>query len=530
MLAENSDGHYLGGVTYLPLIALLLSPAHAAKRKAAPPPPAPPPVAPAALGATEQALVDVVMAHHPAAADYLFLLDTSGQMLDAAMAARESIASIVEQLPDGDRVEVVAFHTRPKVAVETTVVDGTTRKPLADQIRNVALTSAKDSDLGAGLAWAVSELNRKDAGAVQFVFMMSTFCHNPSVNSEWGLGGNGCRSIRNLSKLQEAVQTGRGGRELVTTLFTTSTTDVKVNPDGLAAAQQVLGNGTVIDLATTPFATWASGYRTRARLERVLPLARRDAAAATFTARVLRQPTPQQPSVSVELSGGTTWLELTVDNFAVAGGKPGSIPVSLDLQPTTTIEVPVQIPSTPFAILPHDDVVNIPFTFTGDGALQPSASLTAVGIDPARPGLTAKVSADWHRSYGLPGWLVGILVTGVLAVAAGAATFLRRRLRKVRLGGSFSYRRVGGPRQPLDIADREEVSITVGPDGELVPGLKKDAVLILRMVRQGMDAHAEVEVIADGVEINRRVARPGRHRIVAGATSFQFGEYRMAWE
>lgn len=528
-LAQRPDGHYLGAVNYLPLLALLLSPALAAKRKPAAPPPPPPVVfTPAPLSAAEQTLVDDVMAHHPPPADYVFLLDTSGDMLEKAMAAREAIANLVEQLPDGDRVEIVAFHTRPKVAVELTVVDGTTRKPLSDQIRAVALTSAKDSDLGAGLAWAVSDLNRKDGGAVQFVFMMSTFCHNPSVNSEYGQGGNGCRAVRGLSKIAETLRSGRSGRTLVTTYFTTATKDVKANAEGLAAAQEVLGEGTTVDLATTSFTTWTSGYR--ARLERVLPLARADAAAATFSARVLRQPTPQLPNVSVELSSGTTWLGLTVDNLTVSGGTGGGTPGSVDLQPIYTVDVPVQLPPNPFAILPHDDVVSIPLTFGGDGTLQPDASLRGVGIDPARPGLTATVNATWHRTYGLPGWLVAMIAAEILAVAIGVGIFLRRRLRKVRLGGSFSYRRIGGPRQPLDIADLEQAYIVIRPDGELGVGARKDAVLALRMVRHGMNASAEVEVFADGVEINRKLARPGRHRVVVGATSFLFGEYRMAWE
>lgn len=522
------------GVKLLPLLALLLLPgsADAARKKRAPadaPPPAPAAAPAPTMSAEEQAVVDAVRAHSPPPAEYVFLLDTAGPMLDVARGLRDDLAAIVDRLPEGDKVEVVALHTRPTVALESTQLAADNRAAVVERVRAMELTSAKDSDLGAGLAYATSRLNRADGAALQFVVLVSTFCHSPSVTSDYDSRGRGCRAIRGLPKMIESFQAGRKDRLAVATLLPVSTATQPVHPEGLEAARQFFGEVQVVDTTAQSPEAWAARYAAYAPLERVLPLVRSDAKNAGLSLRVVRQPTAQKPTAQIEVSGGTSWLGLSLTEVVASGAVAGALPPSMELAPTLTLEVPVTPPPTPFAILPNEDTVSLPITLSGIGQLQPAAGLGALGIDPARPALSATVNASWTRSYGLPAWLVGILLAGVAAVSAGTTIILRRRLRRVRLGGNFSYRYLGGARQAMDLGALEEAYIAVDPAGGLVVR-RNGAVLAVRMVKQGLDAYAEAEIFADGVEINRKPARRGRHRVVSGATSFQFGDYRLTWE
>lgn len=535
-IAEPPRRHYLvrvkmDRVKIAALLALLLLPgsALAARKKPAPPPAAAAVVA-NPMSAAESGLVSAVQAHSPPPAEYLFLLDTAGEMLPFAQSARADIASIVEKLPEGDRVEIVVFHTRPTVALPSTAVDAQSRSTLAEKIRTLQLVSANDSDLGGGLAYAVSRLDRVDGTPLQFLFMASTFCHSPSISSDYDSGGRGCRSIRGLDKMASTFTEGRKDRRLVATLFEVATGSTPVNADGLASAQKVLGSTTVVDTSTTSFSKWAADYAARLPLERALPLVQADVAKAALSVKVLRQPTAQKPSAQLEISSGMSFLSMHLTNVVVQGSSGGVLPTELDLTPTATLEVPLKPPTTPIAILPGEDTVEYPITLTAVGSIQPPEGITAVGLTPDLPAVTAATKASWHRTYGLPGWLVAILVAGMTATGAGIVLVARRRLRKVRLGGTFTWRRSGGPRQTLEIGELEEAYVCVNADGDLVLGKRAEAVLALRMRKQGLDSVAEAELYTDGVEINRKAARRGRVRVVPGATSFQFGEYRLSWE
>lgn len=514
----------------LPLLVLLLLPdaALAARKKpAAPAPPAPPVVAP--MTPAESELADVVLRASPGPAEYIFFLDTSGEMLSVAREARAAIAGIVEQIPDGDRVEVVAFHTRATIAVDSSVVDGTTRAGLVERIRSLELTSAKDSDLGAGLAYAASRLNQSDAPDLQFLFVVSTFCHDPSIASDYDSGGRGCRAIRSLSSITDGFRKTRGSRTLVTTLFPMETRTTPRSAEGLQVALDLFGGGTVVEPADKSFVRWAAEYRAHTRLERVLPLVKADVAGAGLQVRIIRPPTSKNPTAEIEIGGGTRYLPVHLSDVRAAGQITGGVPSELDLAPVTRLEVQVIPPRTPFAILPHEDTVDVPLTITGNATLRPEASLAELGLTALGDAQSATVTAAWKRSYGLPGWLVALALTGVAATSFGVTIILHRRMRVVVLEGSFTWRQTGGPRYPLEIRNVTEAYIGIDGRGELAVQ-REGAIIALRMVKKGLDAYAEVEIFADGVEINRRPARRGRHRVVAGATSFQFGEYRLTWE
>jgi antitoxin (DNA-binding transcriptional repressor) of toxin-antitoxin stability system len=514
----------------LSLVPLLVHPAAAAKRGRTPPPSAPVVAAPTP-SADEQALVDAIGARNPAPADYLFMLDTAGGGLQAANDARADIAEIVQAARDGDTVTIVSMHTRAVVALEPTRIDGMSRVSVTEQIRNLSLTSGHDSDLGAGLSYIAQHVGRGGSAKVHLVYFMSAFCHQPSTSSEWdGGGGAGCRQIKGIDRLVAATSKAATDRLVAPILLRRPLEAKDFNEGiGLEAVRKVLGGGEVVSLGETPWAAWAAQYKAHAALNRLRPLIDRDLQQPELKVVVVREPTAQNPVAQLEIGMGMKWIDVQLENLVVDGAK---VPVQaqLRLTPSAVIDVPVNVPATPFAILPHDDVLDIPLSVRADATIEPSAGLSAIGRNPALGSLSATVQAHSTRSYGLPWWMVAFLGLGLGVTGTAATVFLRRRLRRVRLGGSFSYRREGGPRTPIELADREEVYIAINAEGHLVPGRRNEAVLALRMVKQGMDALPEAEILVDGVEINKRPAKRGRHRVVAGATSFQFGEYRLAWE
>ena len=93
-------------------------------------------------------MVTAIMAQSPPPADWYFVLDTSGEMLAVAQAARADLARLIEVIPEGDRVAVMAMHTRPSEALPLSAIDHFNRQTLMDKVATLDLTSAKDADLG----------------------------------------------------------------------------------------------------------------------------------------------------------------------------------------------------------------------------------------------------------------------------------------------------------------------------------------------------------------------------------------------
>lgn len=513
----------------LPLLLASMLPTAEAARRRAPPPPAPAPAAPAGPSAEETALVDAVLARNAPSVDYLFLIETAADGMDAANAARAEIAEIVQSARDGDTVTIAAVHTRPIVALETVRLDGLNRVQTVEQVKNLQLTAGRDFDLGAALNYAALQMSRKGAAPVQLVFFVSTFCHRPPVLSDWDGGGTTCHQVKGQDRILASLGQSQEERLVQAWYLRRPYEMPQGDAGGLDVAKKLFGEGELISLADNPWSTWARGWITHAGLNRVLPLVKRDVANARLNVTVKRAPTVANPVAQLEISASTRWLDVRLEQLTIQGGK-GTLPTELSLTPTATLDVPVAVAATPFAVLPHEDTVTLPFSVSAQGTLQPPAALTAVGQNAALGALSATVETSYPRTYGLPWWAVTFFGVGLFGTGSAAAVFLRRRLRRVRLGGAFSYRRQGGPRIPLDIAERDEVYLTITADGALAPGRRTEAVLALRMVKQGVNAFPETEILVDGVEINKKLARRGKHRIVAGATSFQFGEYRLAWE
>ncbi|MFN7144401.1 MAG: hypothetical protein ACK4YP_11535, partial [Myxococcota bacterium] len=386
---------------------------------------------------------------------------------------------------------------------------------------------AKSTDLGAALTALGASIQAAPDGP-RFVLFAGSFCHSPPLGSVWADGGYGCRAIRSFDKLQQTYDAAAGNALVSATLFPLTPQGQEVNDRGVEDVRAFFEPSGTVVVAEQPFEAWMEALRARVADERLLPLARLEAETLSLSAKVVTAPTKSTPQAELELSSGLANLSFDAKTVTVEGARYGGGPITLG--PTGTLLVDVDIPAPPFSILPASDVVEIPLKIRVDGELSPAAAPRNIGIEPARTGLTADVTLRAERSYGLSaGRSALIFFSGFLFVGA-TGLVVRRRVKPLRLGGTFSWRKAGGPRHTLAIEHLAEAAIVVRPDGTLGVGRRDDAVLVLWVERPLWNARATVEIKVPAAEINTKPVTTGRHDVVAGATSLQFLDYRLSWE
>ena len=100
--------------------------------------------------------LDLPAARRPAV-NLTLVLDTSGSMAGKPIAAlRTSARSLIERMRDGDRVAVIAFHSRVDLLVPNTPIDATARERISKVIDRI--TARGTTDLAAGLAAGLQQV------------------------------------------------------------------------------------------------------------------------------------------------------------------------------------------------------------------------------------------------------------------------------------------------------------------------------------------------------------------------------------
>jgi hypothetical protein len=128
----------------------------------------------------------------------------------------------------------------------------------------------------------------------------------------------------------------------------------------------------------------------------------------------------------------------------------------------------------------------------------------------------------------VPVFTVGVLVA--LIAVCGLAVLTRERVAPLTLTGTFAWRGAGQARRVLEVGSRKEVGFSVGPGGEVVVVPAPQGDIVIRAGRTLTATRVDAEVRRSDVEINGRRVAPGRHSIVAGATSFKIAGNRLTWE
>jgi hypothetical protein len=459
-------------------------------------------------------------------ATWVFVLESAGDAWPAAQAAREPIARLVEALPVGDRVEMLAVHTRTTPLLPPRVIADDTRAALAAEIRALEIPSAKSIDLGAALLEMDAVLDTTSSGGAVLLVYQGTLCHSPPLGSPWADGGFGCREVRGFERLKTAWQTPASHARLEANLFPVGDAP---NKGGLAALSSLVEPAGTVQPRPDKLAAWVgAALETGLDRTRLRPLARAEAAGFALSARVVQAPRTEDPRAVIELGTGLEHLSFDARAITVEGARHSGGLVTLE--PNATIELEVDVPRGPFSLVPRQDTVDIPVRIHLDGALAPTDALSAIGLRPELGRVSVDVALKAQRSYGLSAWRSVAMVVSALALGAGAALVTLRQLKPVRLGGAFYWRQAGGARHPLAIESLSEAPIVVRADGTLGTGRREDAAFVLIAERPLWKTHVYAEVLVPGVEINTRPAPVGRHALVAGAASFGFRDYRLSWE
>jgi von Willebrand factor type A domain len=450
--------------------------------------------------------------------DFTFVVDSSQGLLPTAESLRAPIAGLIGVLPEGDRVALIAFHTRATTVLTPTEIDAENRQSLMDQVKGIPFPSAKETDLGSGAAEALERMSRKGAAPIQHIVVISDFCHNPSVQSPYDSGGRGCRSIRGSEGLARRFRENSAGKRVIVDYVQVTRTG-STSSRSPTELQPVLGAGSVEKDAVA----FLSRAQTELPRFRYRPVAEALLAAAQVAVTVDSPGSPTRAArLALSLPPG---ISGTLDSLRASSGALSSSSVALE--PAGVLELELERPArVPFAILPREEKISTSVTLEGELRLEPAAAWTALGLDPVRKGLRWTVNVP--GSYTVGSWQrTGMMA--VVVIASGAAVWGLRRLRRVppRLGGSFSWRRGGDTRLPLEIGVLREIHIHLHPDGTLGTGPKSGSVL---SIRKDSPKHAYVETHQEGIEINSHRVGIGKHSVIPGATSFQFGEYRLTWE
>jgi hypothetical protein len=455
---------------------------------------------------------------------FVFFLDSSQTVEKLTEALRGDIADLVHALPPGDQVTILAFHTRPYLALPRTKITNAGRGALVAKIRTLDLPGGFDRDLGDGLDQLAAELSSEGASTFQHVIGVSNFCHSPTTMSEWGSGARGCSPIRNQSVIGKQVKALVEARRLSVRWFPIRDTGDVVDVAGADAARREFGGEIITDAP----ATWLQNLRARLVAERPRPLAAADSRDASFTLTTTEPDAEGHLEVTVVKTARVLDLEL---EGLVWTGLEGELPDRLTLEPSATFPAQLRVPEGPLTLFRRSDSVMVPVTLRARGKLGPAAALSALALDDERRDLRATAEVRAERTFGPPPWASALVLLALFAGTGTAAVLIRGRMMPLRLGGKFNARYQGGPRLPVELAALREAAIVLSADGATARlGAAKDAALILRVRRPVWQLHAEVQILHPDVEINGKRAAPGTHAIVPCATSFRAGDWRLTWE
>lgn len=455
---------------------------------------------------------------------FVFLLDSSRTVEALTEAVRGDIADLVQVLPEGDEVTILAFHTRPYASLPRTRITHAGRAKLVESIRTIDLPGGFDRDLGDGLNELAALLSDPAAAQFQHVVGISNFCHAPTTMSEWGTGARGCGPIRNQNVIGKRVKPLVEERRLQVRWFPVRDGADLVDMAGADAARRQFGG----ELLSDAPATWLQNFRERITAERPRPAAAHDAREARFT--LTASEPDREGNLQLTLTSTAHTLDLALENLAWTGLE-GAPPSALLLSPSVTLPARLLVPPGRLSLFRRNDRVDVPVQLTADGRLGPAAALSVLALEPRRPDLSAVLSVAVTREVGPPPAVSALLLFAIFVLGGSVAVLVRGRIMPLQLGGTLHARFQGGTRTPLPIAHRREAAIVLPADGGAPTlGEADRAALILRVRRPVWQLYAEVEVKAANVEINGKPVQPGIHAIVPGATSFRAGEWRLTWE
>lgn len=128
-------------------------------------------------------LVSRIRTNQPA--DYVIVVDRSGSMRPFWQLVRQSVASFLEAVPDGDYVSIVEFGTDARNSITPRPMSPQTRADLLREVGNLPEPTDRATDIGRAVEKTLDELNRPNGNRLKFVFFLSDFAHDPTPQSPY---------------------------------------------------------------------------------------------------------------------------------------------------------------------------------------------------------------------------------------------------------------------------------------------------------------------------------------------------------
>ncbi|MDP6935711.1 MAG: hypothetical protein QGG40_22515, partial [Myxococcota bacterium] len=191
------------------------------------------------------------------------LLVESVSTVDQGSAVSDEVVSILRGLVSGDVVQVLRLGATVEVLQARSPVDEQTLPSLLQTARAWNWVGTK-SDLGRGMeALATSLLQAPEA--LRVVMVVGNLCHQPGPDSPYAFeSSSGCAAVKGARDLRESFARDRGSGLILPYVLPGGT----LNPRGLRALFQFLGEGTVIPDASDAREAWFSGLSSSQSAER----------------------------------------------------------------------------------------------------------------------------------------------------------------------------------------------------------------------------------------------------------------------
>lgn len=358
-------------------------------------------------------------------ADHRFLIEQ-----DEAATLPDAVAALLSEaalsLPDGDRMEVVSVGPTPTLLMPITELAEVDRQAVADTLGATAWADPGYVDVGAAIGLIVDELRNEPPTRMQFVYVFGDLCHDPPPDSPWAFeGATGCRQIRGVSRLREALDL----RAKTGLMRGFALTVGRADPDGLRATLRTL-NGVrqskdaIVQAQKADLRRFMAQRADRVRDEQLSRLVRDEIEGTKVT---LVSATATGDTAVLRLGSGLKHVGLRIDGMALSTQDAKLLDKRVLLQPEGEVRLQLKLPEPPRALWPHSRPLRFAGTLTGVGSLEPRQALGWLGVSAGRGRISVDYAIDVEQRYGLPWAATAGLAAGALAVVAGLVAWARRR-------------------------------------------------------------------------------------------------------
>ncbi len=365
--------------------------------------------------ALEPAILD---AYAPQAqgTQFVVLLDASTPA-DELKVARQTLAAVVEALPDGDRVAVVSVAGKSQVVYPDTALDASSRTAAAQAVRAGRLGPGRDSDV-LGAANELTRLVQTDPMApLQVVFWVSPLCPAKTIASATppppieppvigapipteetqaepkpATSNGACGPLPDLTAANRVLSIRRLQGNFVGRVFAR-----EPSPEALSVAHALFGIDAIAAPSSPEVVAELGALASDTARWKAIELVKADAAKAHAELSVVRVDGSQ---ADIEVDSGLAHLKLRLSELEPSGVRAEIDTREIVLDPKAVVRADIDLPKSLFVFTGAHKKKNAGLTLSGRGTLEPVDDLKALGIEPSigevESSIVVNIDQDLH--------------------------------------------------------------------------------------------------------------------------------------